>query len=189
MGKVILSEFVTLDGVMQDPGGGGEFAQGGWQVPFFDDDLDAYAHEVLAEADALLLGRLTFQTFAEAWPSVTDETGFADQMNSMPKFVAPTTLTEPLGWNATRIRGDVANEVSELKRDHTLLINGSRELAQTLMGAGVIDDFRIWVHPVVVGAGKRLFIEGLGLAGMKLKGTRTTDKGIVILEIEAASET
>ncbi|HEX2423341.1 MAG TPA: dihydrofolate reductase family protein [Actinomycetota bacterium] len=186
MGEVILSEFVTLDGVMQDPGGGGEFEHGGWQVPFFDDDLDAYAQEVLAEADALLLGRVTFEEFAQAWPSVTDDTGFADRMNSMSKFVASTTLSEPLGWNATLIRGDVANEVRELKEDHTLLINGSGQLVQTLMRAGLIDDFRIWVHPVVVGAGKRLFTEGTGFAGMELKGTRTTGRGIVILELEAA---
>src|SRR5262249_53918743 len=145
MGKVILSEFVTLDGVMQDPGGAGEFEHGGWQVPFFDDDLDGDAQEVLGDADALLLGRVTFETFAEAWPSVVDATGFADRMNSMPKFVASTTLTEPLAWNGTLLHGDVATEVRELKDDQTLLVNGSGDLARTLMRAGVIDDFRIWV--------------------------------------------
>jgi dihydrofolate reductase len=115
MGKVILSEFVTLDGVMQDPGGGGEFEHGGWQVPFFDEDINTFAQEILSESDALLLGRVTYEQFAQAWPTLTDEQGFAERMNTMPKYVASTTLTEPLEWNASLIRGDVAKEVAKLK--------------------------------------------------------------------------
>jgi len=148
--------------------------------------MGAYAREVLDEADALLLGRITFEVFAQAWPSVVDATGFADRMNSMPKFVASTTSSEPLAWNATLVQGDVLNAVHELKGDHTLLINGSGELVQTLMRAGVIDDFWIWAHPVAIGAGKRLFTEGTSLRDINLKGTRTTGKGIVILELQAA---
>src|SRR4029453_7025450 len=99
VGKLILSEFVTLDGVMEDPGGDEGFPLGGWQVPFFDEALNDAAQVVLAEADALLLGRVTFERFSRVWPSITDEQGFAEKMNAMPKFVASNTLTEPIGWH------------------------------------------------------------------------------------------
>ena len=185
MGKIILSEFVTLDGVMQDPGGVGEFDQGGWQIPFFDDDINAYAGEVLNEADALLLGRMTFESFAQAWPTLTDEQGFADRMNRLPKFVASRTLSEPLEWNGTLIRDTVPGEVRRLKEDHTLLINGSGELSQVLIKDGLVDDFRIWIHPVVLGAGKRLFRDDYGTTALTLRDVRQTSKGVVILAMDA----
>lgn len=185
MGKIILSEFTTLDGVMQAPGPDDEFEQAGWQIPFFDDDINAYAQEVLNESDALLLGRVTFEAFAQAWPSITDEQGFADRMNSMRKFVASRTLSEPLQWNGALISGDVTEGVRRLKEDHTLLINGSGELAQGLMKEGLIDDFRIWIHPVILGAGKRLFREGQGVSGLTLREVRQTGKGVVILAMDA----
>jgi dihydrofolate reductase len=185
VGKVTVSEFVTLDGVMQDPGGGGEFEKGGWQVPFFDHDLNSLAREILLDSDALLLGRITFELYAQAWPTITDEDGFADKMNSMPKFVASTTLAEPLEWNGTLLKGDVIDEVRRLKKDHNLLINGSGQLVQALMKHGLIDDFRIWIHPVVLGAGKRLFIEGSETAAMTLKNMWTTSTGVVVLALEA----
>jgi dihydrofolate reductase len=187
VGKVILSEFVTLDGVMQDPGGGGEFEKGGWQVPFFDNDLNDIAQEILRESDAMLLGRVTFELYAQAWPTITDEQGFADRMNSMPKFVASTTLAEPLEWNGTLLKGDVIDEVRTLKRDKTLLINGSGQLVQALMKHGLIDDFRLWIHPIVLGAGKRLFLDGTESGALTLKDTRTTSSGIVVLALEAAN--
>jgi dihydrofolate reductase len=186
MGKVILSEFVTLDDVMEAPGGGEGFEQGGWQIPFFDEDINAYARGVLFESDALLLGRVTFELYAEAWPSITDDEGFADRMNSMPKFVASRTMTEPLAWNATLIKGDVVEEVNRLKQDRTLLINGSQELVRALMQRSLIDDYRIWIHPVVLGAGRRLFSDGIGVKGLSLKETRTTSSGVVILALDAA---
>jgi dihydrofolate reductase len=185
MGKVMLSEFVTLDGVMQDPGGGEGFEHGGWQVPFFDEDINTFAREILFESEALLLGRVTYEHFAQAWPTITDDQGFADRMNSMPKYVASATLTEPLAWNASLIRGDVAEEVAKLKRDHILLVNGSGRLAETLMRHGLIDDFRIWIHPVVLGAGQRLFTEGIGTLGTRLENVRTTSLGIVLLSLAA----
>jgi dihydrofolate reductase len=114
MRKVVVSVFVTLDGVMEDPGGGEGFEHGGWQIPFFDEDLNRYARELLFASDALLLGRVTYQHFAAAWPSMTDEEGFADRMNSLPKYVASTTLQEPLAWNATLLTGDVAEAVAKL---------------------------------------------------------------------------
>jgi dihydrofolate reductase len=186
VGKVILSEFVTLDDVIEDPGGGEGLEQGGWQVPFFDDDINAYAQEVLFESDALLLGRVTFEHFAQVWPSITDDEGFADRMNSVPKFVASRTLAEPLVWNATLIKGDVVEEVNRLKQDRIVLLNGSGELARTLMQHGVIDDYRIWIHPVVLGAGKRLFPDGFELKGLSLRESRTTRKGVVILAFDVA---
>jgi dihydrofolate reductase len=185
MGKVMLSEFVTLDGVMQDPGGGEGFEHGGWQVPFFDEDINTLAREILVESDALLLGRVTYEHFAQAWPTLTDDQGFAARMNSMPKYVASTTLTEPLAWNASLIRGDVPEVVARLKRDHTLLVNGSGRFAQTLLQHGLIDDFRIWIHPVVLGTGQRLFADGIGTLGMRLDNVRTTSLGIVLLSLAA----
>jgi dihydrofolate reductase len=185
MGKVILSEFVTLDGVMQDPGGSEGFEHGGWQVPFFDEDINSFAQEILVESDVLLLGRVTYESFAQAWPTLTDDQGFADRMNSMPKYVASTTLTEPLAWNASLIRGDVAEEVAKLKRDHTLLVNGSGRFAQTLMRHGLIDDFRMWIHPVALGTGQRLFTEESGTVGMRLENVRTTSLGVVLVSLAA----
>jgi dihydrofolate reductase len=185
VGKVIVSEWVTLDGVMQDPGGAEGFEHGGWQIPFFDEDINTFAKEILDESDALLLGRVTYESFAEAWPTLTDDQGFAEKMNGMPKYVASTTLTEPLEWNASLIRGVVADEVAKLKRDHTLLINGSGRFTQTLLRLGLIDDFRIWIHPVVVGAGQRLFTEGIGMVGMRLEDVRQTSLGVVLLSLTA----
>jgi dihydrofolate reductase len=106
-------------------------------------------------------------------------------MNSMPKYVASTTLTEPLEWNASLIRGTVAAEVDKLKRDYTLLVNGSGRLAQTLMRHGLIDDFRIWIHPVALGAGQRLFTDEISTLGMRLENVRTTSKGVVLLSLAA----
>jgi dihydrofolate reductase len=166
-------------------GDDGGLEQGGWQIPFFDDDINAYAREVLFESDGLLLGRVTFEDFAKAWPSITDDEGFADRMNSMPKFVASRTLTEPLDWNAKLIEGDVVEGVNRLKRDRTLLVNGSGELARELMRRGLIDEYRIWIHPVVLGAGKRLFTDGVGVKGLSLKGSRTLGSGVVILALDA----
>jgi dihydrofolate reductase len=188
MGKIMLSEFVTLDGVMEAPGGGEDFAQGGWQIPFFDEDINAIARDVLFESDALLLGRVTFELYAQAWPSFTDEQGFADRMNSLPKFVASRTLTEPLEWNATLIKGDVADEVRRLKDEHNLLVNGSGELVHALAQHGLIDDYRIWIHPVVLGAGKRLFRDGVGIGGLSLREIRRTSTGVVILALDAAGD-
>jgi dihydrofolate reductase len=188
MGKVILSEFVTLDGVMQDPGGGEEFEHGGWQVPFFDDeDINTVAQEILSESDALLLGRVTYEQFAQVWPTITDEQGFAERMNTMPKYVASTTLTEPLEWNASLIQGDVAEEVAKLKRDRNLLVNGSGKLTQTLLHHALVDDFRIWIHPVVLGDGERLFTDGSETTAMKLRDTRMTSSGVVVLSLLAST--
>jgi dihydrofolate reductase len=190
MSRVVISTFLTLDGVMEDPGGGEGFQHGGWQLPFFDQDLAAGVREELFAADALLLGRATYQHFAAAWPSMSDEDGFADRMNSLPKFVASTTLQAPLIWNATLLKGDVAKVVAELKREsgQNILVQGSGELAQTLMPENLIDEYRLWVHPVVVGSGKRLFRDGSPPTPLRLVDTNTTSTGVVHLTYQPAKE-
>ena len=180
MAKVTVSTFVTLDGVMQDPGGVGEFDRGGWQIQFFDDRAGAIAKEGLFAADALLLGRITYEQFAAAWPEMTDEEGFADRMKSIPKFVASTTLSDAR-WNATVIEGDVPSEVAKLKEEQHLLVMGSGQLVQTLREHGLVDEYEIWIHPIVLGAGKRLFQDGPDATRLRLTDTKSTGTGITVL--------
>lgn len=190
MRKLVVSTFLTLDGVMEDPGGGEESPCGGWQLPFFDQDLAAGVREELFAADALLLGRVTYQHFATAWASMTDNDGFAGRMNSLPKFVGSTTLHEPLAWNATLLKGDVAEAVAELKQPlgQNILVQGSGELAQTLMRHNLIDEYRLWVHPVVLGSGKRLFRDAYPETSLRLVDTMTTSTGVVRLTYQPALE-
>ena len=150
MRKVIVSEFVTLDGVIEAPDQ--------WQFPFWNDETGKFKLDELFASDALLLGRVTYQEFAAAWPSMTDEEGFADRMNSLPKYVGSTTLKEPLGWNATLIKGNIAQEVSKLKQQpgQDILISGGAGLVHSLMKHDLIDEYRLLVYPVVLGSGKRL---------------------------------
>lgn len=188
MRKIVVSEFVTLDGVMQEPGPGGEFEHGGWQLPFFDDEgVATNSRERLFTSDALLLGRVTYQLFAASWPSITDEVGFADRMNSLPKFVASTTLEEPLEWNATLIHGDVGDEVAKLKEQdgQDILVYGSGKLVDELRKRNLVDEYELWVHPVVLGSGIRLFTDGTGPVNLDLVDTKTTGMGIAILTYEA----
>jgi dihydrofolate reductase len=188
MRKVVVSVFVTLDGVMEDPGGAEGFEHGGWQIPFFDEDLNRYARELLFASDALLLGRVTYQHFAAAWPSMTDEEGFADRMNSLPKYVASTTLQEPLAWNATLLTGDVAEAVAKLKQQPggDLLVQGSGQLARTLLRHKLIDTYQLWVHPVVLGSGRRLFGDGEPPTTLRLVDTKTTGGGVLLLTYQPA---
>src|SRR2546426_2413161 len=144
MRKVVVSEFVTLDGVMEDPGGAEGFDRGGWSIQFDrGPEGDKFKLDETLEADALLLGRVTYQGFAEAWPSRTDEVGFADKMNSMPKFVVSTTLEDAEWNNSTLIKGDVAEEVSKLKQQPggDIPIYGSGQLVRTLMQHDLIDEY------------------------------------------------
>ncbi|HEY8793061.1 MAG TPA: dihydrofolate reductase family protein [Gaiellaceae bacterium] len=127
MRRVVVSEFVSLDGVMEDPGGAEGFEHGGWTFPYWNDEIGKLKLDEILEADALLLGRVTYEGFAAVWPSMTDEQGFADRMNSLPKFVASTTLKEPEWQNTTVIEGDTAGEIAELKADsgQDILVAGS----------------------------------------------------------------
>jgi dihydrofolate reductase len=183
MRRVVVSEFVSLDGVMEDPGGAEKSEHGGWSFQFWNEEAAKYKFDELFASDALLLGRVTYQGFAEAWPSRTDEEGFADRMNSIPKFVVSTTLEE-VEWNNSRlIKRNVANEVSKLKQQpgQDILVAGSGELVHTLMHHDLIDGYRIMVHPIVLGGGKRLFREGTEKKVLRLRETRTFSSGIVLL--------
>ena len=181
MRKVIVSEFVTLDGVMEAPDK--------WQFPFWNDETGKFKVDELFASDALLLGRVTYQEFAAAWPSMTDEEGFADRMNSLPKFVVSTTLKEPLGWNATLIKGNIAQEVSKLKQQpgQDILISGGAGLVHSLLQQDLIDEYRLLVYPVVLGSGKRLFTDG-GNATLKLVEARTIGADVVLLTYQPAKK-
>jgi dihydrofolate reductase len=190
MRKVVVSEFLSVDGVMEDPGGAEQFEHGGWVFQFDrGPEGDKFKLDEIFASDALLLGRVTYEGFAAAWPSRTDEVGFADKMNSMPKYVVSTTLEEPLEWNNSMlIRGDVAEEVSKLKQQPggDILINGSGELVHTLMEHGLIDEYRLMVFPVVLGSGKRLFRDGSHTTALKLVDTKTVGSGVLILIYQSA---
>ena len=182
MSKIKVSTFLTLDGVMQAPGDGGEFERGGWQLEFFDEGAGAIAKEGLFAADALLLGRVTYEHFAAAWPGMTDEEGFAERMNSIPKFVASTTLADT-EWNATVIR-HLAAEVPRLREQHDLLVMGSGRLVYALRENDLVDEYEIWIHPILLGAGKRLFEESAEATTLALTATKTTDRGVTVLTYE-----
>jgi len=190
MRKVIVSEYVTLDGVMVDPGGGEGTKHGGWSFQFWSEEAAKFKFDELFASDALLLGRVTYQGFAKAWPSMTDEQGFADRMNSLPKFVVSRTL-EKLEWNNSKpIKGNIAEEVSKLKQQpgQDILIAGSVELIHTLMQHDLIDEYRLMVHPVVVGSGKRLFKDKTDMKVLKLVDTKTFSSGIVVLSYQPAGK-
>ena len=183
MRKVIVSEFVTLEGVMEDPGGAEKFKHGGWTWPYWNNEIGKFKLDELFASDALLLGRVTYQGFAAAWPSRTDKEGFADRMNSLPKFVVSATLDKAEWNNSKLIRGNVAEEVSRLKQQpgQDILIAGSGALVRTLMRHDLIDEYRLLVYPVVVGSGKRLF-EGLNeRLNLKHISARTFSSGVVAL--------
>jgi dihydrofolate reductase len=187
MRKVVAAEYVTVDGVITDPGGVGEIEHGGWSNSYFDEELGEYQTDQLFASDALLLGRVTFEGFAAAWPSMEETEGdFAVRMNALPKFVASRSLKEPLAWNGTLLKGDVTAEVAKLKdqRGDDLLIYGSGGLVNALHPYGLIDEYRLMVFPVTLGMGKHLFGEGNARRDLKLTDSRTTGKGVALLTYE-----
>jgi len=181
MRSVIVTEYLSLDGVMQDPGGTGEFEHRGWTIPYWNDELAKYQSDQLFASDALLLGRVTYEEFVASWPLRSGDP-FTDRINSLPKFVASTTLEEPLEWNATLLKGDLAAEVAKLKQQsgQDLLIYGSGELVHTLMQHNLIDQLNLLVYPVVLGSGKRLFGEG-STTTLRLVEAKTFSSGVVAL--------
>jgi dihydrofolate reductase len=192
MRRVIVSEFVSLDGVIEDPGGSGESDRGGWS---FQVDRgaegDQFKFDELAAADALLLGRITYEGFAAAWPQMEEQTGeYGAWMNGSPKYVASRTLQEPLEWkNSTLIEGDVAEGVGKLKQQDgkDILVFGSGELARTLMENDLVDEYRLMVFPIVVGKGKRLFGDVGETRAMRLVDTKQLGPdGVLILTYEPA---
>jgi dihydrofolate reductase len=162
MSKLVVSEFITLDGVIEDPGGSEGHERGRWAFEFErGDEGDRFKLDELMSADVLLLGRRTYEGFAAAWPERTDDIGFADKMNSMRKVVVSSTLEEADWSNTTLVSGDVAGEIARLKEEDggDILVYGSAQLVQELLEHDLVDELRLMVFPVVLGAGKRLFGE------------------------------
>jgi dihydrofolate reductase len=184
MGKLVVSEFITLDGVIDDPGGAEGFDRGGWAFKFErGDEGDKFKLDETLEAEAMLLGRVTYEGFAAAWPSRTDEAGFADKMNSMPKYVVSSTPGELTWNNSTRIDGDVAAEIAKLKEqvDGVILVAGSATLAQTLVENDLVDELRLMVFPTVLGSGKRLFGDAASAKAFRLVEARPVGRGGVVV--------
>src|SRR2546430_8628687 len=169
MAKIIVTEFVSLDGVMEDPGGAENFKYGGWTFEIDRGEGDKFKLDETMDTAALLLGRKTYEGFAEAWPSREGE--FADKFNTMPKYVVSSTLTDPEWTNTTVLSGDVPQEVAKLKEQHDgdVVVHGSRQLAQTLLENDLVDELRLMVFPVVLGKGKRLFGETSDQKTLKLR--------------------
>jgi dihydrofolate reductase len=184
MGQVVVTEFVSLDGVFEDPGGSEGTEHAGWSFKFDrGEDGNRFKLDELMAADAQLLGRVTYEGFAKAWPEREDEVGFAKKFNSMPKYVVSTTLEDPEWENSTVIKGNVADEVSRLKEqyDGDILISGSGQVVRTLMEHGLIDEYRLMVFPVVLGSGKRLF-DGATTTSLKLADTKPVGPdGVTVL--------
>jgi dihydrofolate reductase len=186
--NIIVSEFVTLDGVMQAPGNPDEdrtggFDQGGWQLGYFDDALGSSVMAGLAAAGGFLLGRRTYDIFAAHWPKQPPEDPLAGIFNELPKYVVSTTLKEPLAWqNSTLIRGDVAGGIAKLKAGNgkDILVIGSGELVNTLATHDLVDEYRLMIHPIVMGTGKRLFREPGGMARLRLVDSKASSTGVLI---------
>jgi dihydrofolate reductase len=189
MRKVIVSEFVTLDGVMEDPGGAEGFKHGGWSFQFGSADQQQFKVEELFKADALLLGRRTYQGFAAAWPTMPGTGAYGERMNSLPKYVVSTTLSE-VTWNATLITGDLAEELPRLKQEdgQDMLVFGSGQLVHTLHARDLIDEYRLMVFPVVLGSGKRLFPDGDEKKALKLVESKTFPSGVVVLTYQPSRD-
>jgi dihydrofolate reductase len=182
MGKIVVTEFVSLDGVMEDPGGSEDFDYGGWTFEFDrGDEGNQFKLDETKDSDALLLGRRTYEGFAEAWPSREGE--FADRFNSMPKYVVSSTLNNPEWTNTTVLGGDAPDEVAKLKEqyDGDIVVHGSRQLAQALLEGDLVDELRLMVFPVVLGKGERLFGETSDKKTLKLQSSREVGDGVVIL--------
>jgi dihydrofolate reductase len=190
MGNLVVTEFITLDGVIEDPGGGETFDRGGWAFQFErGEEGDKFKLDETLNAEALLLGRVTYEGFAAAWPSRTDEVGFADKMNTMPKYVVSSTLQDLTWNNSTRVDGDVAEEVAKLKEQvgADVVVAGSATLVRTLVDQDLVDELRLMVFPVVLGSGKRLFGDSASTKAFRLVESRPVgDDGVVILTYEPA---
>ena len=182
MGKVVVSQFISLDGVVEDPGGAEEFDRGGWAFKFDrGPEGDKFKLDEVMASEALLLGRVTYEGFAKAWPSRSGD--FADKFNGMPKYVVSTTLKDPEWNNSTVIDGDVAEAVAELKRevDGDILVNGSVQLVQTLMEHDLVDEYRLMVFPTILGAGKRLFGETSDALALRLVDAKPAGETLILI--------
>ena len=186
MGKLVVTQFVSVDGTFQDPGGVGEIDRGGWSFKAeHGEEFDKFKSDELMAADAQLLGRITYEGFAKAWPEMEEVEGeYAVKMNSMPKYVVSTTLENPEWNNSTVIKGNVADAVKNLKAetDGDILVQGSGQLTRTLLDEGLVDEWRLMIFPIIVGQGKHLFGEQREMSELRLKDSQTIGPdGIIVL--------
>ena len=187
MGRIVVTEFISLDGVIEDPGGVEGFEHGGWSFEISrGDEGDSFKLEETMASDALLLGRVTYEGFAASWP--TREGEFADKFNTMPKYVVSSTLDQPTWSNTTVLSGDLAEEVPRLreKHDRDVVVHGSGTLVQALLEQELVDELRLMVFPVVLGRGKRLFGETSDKKPLRLAETRVVGDGVAIMRYERA---
>jgi dihydrofolate reductase len=190
MGKLVVSEFITLDGIIENPGGSEGTEHGGWSFRHPAPDGQQVKFDELQAADVQLLGRVTYQGFAAAWPAMEEATGdFGKKMNAMPKVVVSTTLTEAAWNNTTIISGNLAEEVARLKQryDGDILVAGSGTLVHSLAQHNLVDEYRLMVHPVVLGHGKRLFSEGFPAADLQLAESRNVGPDVLLLTYRPAT--
>jgi dihydrofolate reductase len=187
MSRLVVNANLTLDGVMQSPAGPDEdrrggFEHGGWAPPYFDQVMGDAAAEGIAKGGALLFGRRTYEHFASFWPTQPEDDPFAAVLNNRQKYVASTTLEEPLSWkNSTLLQGDAMEAVANLKEQpDDLVVLGSGELVQSLMRRDLVDEYVLLIHPLVLGSGRRLFTDGGPSATLRLVDTKTTTTGVII---------
>jgi dihydrofolate reductase len=188
MGRIVVSEFVSLDGVIEAPGGGEDFKHGGWTFEIErGDEGERFKLEETLDSAALLLGRRTYEGFAAAWPSMEGE--FADKFNTMPKYVVSATLGEPEWTNSTVLGGNLVDEVAKLKHavEGNIVVHGSAQLVQALVEHDLVDEMRLMVFPVVLGSGKRLFGDMADKKRLRLASSKTVGDGIAILTYEPAA--
>lgn len=193
MGKLIVTEFTTLDGVGQAPGqpeedGDSNFAYGGWQAPLIDQESGAAMFEQAKDMDALLLGRKTYEIFASYWPAAPEEVPFTGLLNSVPKFVASRTWNGDLAWQgSTLLSGDLAENISSLKhRYNEVHVIGSLDLVQSLLGLGLVDRFNLWLYPLLLGSGGQVFGDGILPTALRLTESVTYSNGTLQLTYETA---
>lgn len=189
MGKIVVTEFVSLDGVMEDPGGAEGYEYGGWTFEIErGEDGDKFKLDEVFDTDALLLGRKTYEGFAAAWPQRGGE--FADKFNSMPKYVVSSTLRDPEWNNSKVLAGDLVEEVSQLRdsTDGNIVVQGSAQLAQALIEHDLVDELRLMVFPVILGRGKRLLGETSDKKSLRLADSKTVGDGVTVLTyVQAAN--
>jgi dihydrofolate reductase len=186
--RIVAAEYLSLDGVTEDPGAAGEYEHRGWTIPYWNDDTAKWQTDQLFASDALLLGRVTWQEFVASWPLRSGDP-FTDRMNSLPKYVASTTLKEPLDWNSTLLTGEITDAVAKLKEQpgEDILIYGSGALVNTLMPRNLIDEYRFMIYPLVLGTGKHFFRDGNDKSTLALTRAETASTGVTMLVCEPAA--
>jgi dihydrofolate reductase len=190
MGRIVVTEFVSLDGIMEDPGGSEDFKYGGWTFEIDrGDEGNQFKLDETLSSDALLLGRVTYEGFAAAWPSREGE--FAEKFNTMPKYVVSSTMSDPEWTNTTVLSGDVPDEIAKLRDelDGDIVVHGSASLVQTLIEHDLVDELRLMVFPVVLGSGKRLFADTSDTRPLRLVDSKVVGDGVAILIYQRGAET